>query len=68
MGNNLLKEIKINKEFEQFIEHTEKLMTATEKYISGAEKELNEFCDDYFKNDTEVENYCNEKHIPIDIE
>ncbi|MEQ1733968.1 MAG: hypothetical protein ABL940_09850 [Bacteroidia bacterium] len=59
---------KINKEFEQFIEHTEKLMTATEKYISGAEKELNEFCDDYFKNDTEVENYCNEKHIPIDIE
>ncbi|MBC7410963.1 MAG: hypothetical protein H7331_00725 [Bacteroidia bacterium] len=59
---------KINKEFEQFIEHTEKIMTATEKYISGAEKELNEFCDKYFKNDTEVENYCNEKHIPIDIE
>lgn len=55
---------KINKEFEKFIEQTEKLMTASEKYVSGAEKELDEFCDEYFVNDTEVENYCIEKHIP----
>lgn len=55
---------KINKEFEKFIEQTEKLMTATEKYASGAEKELDEFCDNYFANDTEVEKYCSEKHIP----
>ena len=55
---------KMNKEFEKFIEQTEKLMTANEKYISGAEKELDEFCDSYFNNDTEVETYCNEKHIP----
>jgi len=33
----------MNKEFERFIDQTEKLMTASEKYISGAEKELNEF-------------------------
>ncbi len=39
-------------------------MTASEKYISGAEKELDEFSDSYFNNDTEVEIYCNEKHIP----
>lgn len=38
--------------------------TASEKYISGAEKELDEFCDSYFENDTEVEKYCKEKHIP----
>ena len=57
---------KINKEFEKFIEQTEKLMTATEKYASGAEKELDEFCDNYFANDTEVEKYCNDKHIPTE--
>ncbi|MBS4040063.1 COG2958 family protein [Cecembia rubra] len=59
---------KINKEFEKFIEQTEKLMTASEKYVSGAEKELDEFCDEYFANDTEVEKYCKEKHIPTEQE
>jgi hypothetical protein len=59
---------KMNKEFEKFIEQTEKLMTASEKYVSGAEKELDEFCDGYFANDTEVENYCAEKHIPTNPE
>lgn len=57
---------KMNKEFEKFIEQTEKLMTANEKYVSGVEKELDEFCDDYFANDTEVENYCKAKSIPIE--
>lgn len=41
-------------------------MTASEKYSSEAEKELAEFCDNYFENDTDVENYCSAKHIPID--
>jgi hypothetical protein len=59
---------KMNKEFEKFIEQTEKLMTASEKYVSGAEKELDEFCDNYFANDTEVENYCAERHIPTNPE
>lgn len=59
---------KMNKEFEKFIEQTEKLMTASEKYVSGAEKELDEFCDRSFANDTEVETYCKEKHIPINEE
>ncbi|MFA5299638.1 MAG: hypothetical protein WC389_15725 [Lutibacter sp.] len=59
---------KMNKEFEKFIEQTEKLMTASEKYISGAEKELEEFCDKYFSNDTEVENYCIDKYIPTNGE
>jgi uncharacterized protein len=57
---------KINKEFEKFIEQTEKLMSANERYVSGAEKELDEFCDDYFANDTEIEKYCKDKHIPIE--
>ena len=59
---------KMNAEFNKFIEQTEKLMTASEKYVSGAEKELDEFCDDYFTNDTEIEEYCKEKNIPINEE
>lgn len=57
---------KINKEFEKFIEQTEKLMTAEERYYKSTEKELDEFCDDYFENDTEVEKYCIEKQIPTE--
>jgi len=56
----------INKEFEKFIEQAEKLMTAEERYCKSTEKELNEFCDSYFANDTEVEKYCKEKHIPTE--
>ncbi|HJD86808.1 hypothetical protein OBK28_02845 [Empedobacter falsenii] len=55
---------KINREFERFIEQTEKILTASEKYVSGVEKELDEFCDSYFLNDTEIEKYCKEKNIP----
>ncbi|MDN4015050.1 hypothetical protein QX233_21590 [Chryseobacterium gambrini] len=57
---------KINKEFEHFIEQTEKLLTASEKYITGAEKELNEFCDKYFLSDSEIEKYCKDKNIPFE--
>lgn len=56
---------KINKDFEKFIEQIEKLMTADEKYTKSTEKELDEFCDSYFSNDTEVEKYCEDKNIPI---
>jgi hypothetical protein len=57
---------KINREFEKFIEQTEKLMTASERYYHATEKELDEFSDSYFNNDTEIEEYCKEKHIPIE--
>jgi hypothetical protein len=57
---------KLNKDFEKFIEQTEKLMTAEERYYRATEKELSEFCDDYFTNDTEIQKYCKEKNIPID--
>lgn len=57
---------KINGPFEKFIEQTEKLLTAEERYYKSTEKELDEFCDGYFSNDTEIETYCKEKHIPID--
>ena len=57
---------RINKDFEKFIEQTEKLLTAEERYFKSTEKELDEFCDNYFDNDTEVEQYCKDKHIPTE--
>lgn len=57
---------KINSDFEKFIEQTEKVMTATDKYINAAEKELEDFCDKYLQNDTEIEKYCKEKNIPTE--
>jgi len=59
---------KINKDFEKFIEQTEKLLTAEERYFKSTEKELDEFCDNYFDNDTEVEQYCKDKNIPTETE
>jgi len=59
---------KINKEFERFIELTENLMTASEKYLSGVKKELEEFCDKYFASDAEAEEYCKDKRIPTEQE
>ena len=59
---------KMNKEFEKFIEQAEKLMTAEERYYKSTEKELDEFCDDCFASDSEVQKYCIEKNIPIEEE
>lgn len=59
---------RINSEFAKFIEQTEKLMTAEERYYNATEKEFDEFCDDYFENDIEIENYCKEHNIPIEEE
>ncbi|WP_379841785.1 hypothetical protein [Flavobacterium myungsuense] len=56
---------RINKDFEKFIEQVEKLLTANEKYLKSTEKELEEFSDSYFLNDTEVEKYCKDKLIPL---
>lgn len=59
---------KMNEEFNNFIKQVEKLLSATEKYISVVEKEFEEFCDGYFINDTEIEQYCKLKNIPLDEE
>ena len=66
--NTLDKLCKMNNEFDKFIEQIEKLMTAKDGYYKSTEKELDEFCDAYFGNDTEVEKYCIENHIPMPIE
>ncbi len=57
---------KVNNIFEKFVEQTYNLMTAEERYHKSIEKELDEFCDGYFTNDSDMEGYCKERHIPIE--
>ena len=57
---------KINKEFETCIELTEKILTASNRYIKPTKKELETFCDSYFTQDSEIEKYCLNKHIPTE--
>lgn len=56
----------INPEFAKFIEQIEKLMDAPDRYYKASEKEFDDFCDPYFTNDSEVEEYRKEKNIPVD--
>jgi hypothetical protein len=58
---------KINSSFEDFIELSEKTITASERYIKSIKNELENFCDDYLKHDSEFEAYCKKKHIPLDF-
>lgn len=58
----------INTEFEKFIAQTETMLIAPEKYVKGTKKEFEDFCDDYFKTDSEIEKYCKDKNIPIEQE
>ena len=56
----------MNREFEKFVEQVEKLMMAEEKYYQSTEKELNEICDPFFLDDTDMEGYCKAKGIPFE--
>ena len=57
---------KVNQKYENFIELTEKALAVEERYYQSIEKELNEFCDDYFNNDTDIEIYCKKMNIPTE--
>lgn len=56
----------INKDFEKFVSQTETMLIAADRYIKATRKEFDEFCDDYFRADSEIEKYCKEKHIPYE--
>ena len=57
---------KVNQKYESFIELTEKALAVEERYYKSIEKELDEFCDSYFENDSDIETYCKQANIPID--
>lgn len=56
----------MNPEFEKFIEHIERLMGIEDKFYKPLEKDFNDFCDDYFINDSEISDYCKSKNIPFE--
>jgi len=59
---------KINKDFENFIEYIEKILSVDDRFYNSVEKEFREFCDKFFENDSEIEKYCKDKHIPFDFQ
>jgi len=54
----------LNKGFNDFITQVYNLINAPNDYIEQSEKGFDEFCDEYFQNDSEIEQYCDEKNIP----
>jgi len=56
----------VNKKFENFIEMTERMLTIDERNYQSVENELSNFCDGYFKNDSEIQEYCKKHFIPFD--
>jgi hypothetical protein len=63
--NTIDKLCEINKDFEKFINQTETMLIAPDKYLKGTRKEFEEFCDTFFATDSESEKYCKEKNIPL---
>ena len=54
----------MNDRFKQFVSSIDNIMNAKEQYLSGTMKEFEQFCDKYFTNDSETEQYCIDKNIP----
>lgn len=54
---------RVNKKYENFIELTERILTIDERNYESIESELNNFCDEYFENDSEIELYCTKMNI-----
>lgn len=42
------------------------MLTIDERNYKSVENELSSFCDEYFKNDSEVKEYCKKHFIPFD--
>ncbi|MBN2963575.1 hypothetical protein JWV37_02185 [Sulfurospirillum sp. T05] len=57
---------KVNESYENFIEMIERMLTIDERNYQSVENELSSFCDEYFKNDSEVKEYCKKHFIPFD--
>ncbi|CAL2085251.1 HTH domain-containing protein [Tenacibaculum sp. 190524A02b] len=58
----------INPAFKTFIEQAKSMLTAPEEYAAPTRAAFENFCDAYFKTDSEIDTYCKEKNIPIEQE
>lgn len=57
----------INKDFEKFFEQIEKVVTAESKFAKDVKKGMEDLCDKYFKNDSDIVTHCKKNNIPIVI-
>jgi hypothetical protein len=57
---------RMNQDFENFIDYVERMLMAEKRNYNAIEKDFREFCDTYFNADSEIKNYCKEKHIPFE--
>ena len=55
----------INIDFEEFVFHVAKIITATREWFSDAKLSLEKVCDDILPNDDTIETYCKEHNIPF---
>ncbi len=56
----------VNKDFDRFVELTENLLSATEKYLKPTQTVLKEFCDKSLTGDESIREYCLKKNIPFE--
>ncbi len=54
----------VNRDFELFMEHSGKIISADFSYQKALEREMVDFCDRYFSNDDDIIAYCTDKNIP----
>ncbi len=55
----------VNPDFNAFIEQCDNSLSVEKKYFSALIRELESICDKYLQNESEIMNYCEEKHIPV---
>lgn len=58
----------MNSDFEKFVENIENLITTEKRNYELVKEALTKFCDKFLETDTEFNNYCNEKNIPLENE
>ncbi len=56
----------VNRDFAKFIEKTEMILGADDRYLEETINGFSNFCDKFFENDSEIEKYCKEKNIPME--
>ena len=58
----------VNSDFKEFINKTHRVLLATdEEGVKERTVSLRSFCDKYFEHEADIEKYCKQKNIPMEI-
>lgn len=55
-----------NPNFREFITLADTILDAKDKYVDASKKMFTAFCDDYLGSQSEIQDYCEKHHIPIE--